>query len=62
MPNIISTCCNVTVQDGMKLEFPYDNRWPVHVNIRYCDSCGKECEEIEACEICGEIGCTGDCL
>ena len=62
MPNnIVSTCCNVTVQDGLKIAFPYDNRYAVHQNIRYCDSCGKECDEVQACECCGLTSCGGDC-
>lgn len=61
MPNIVSTCCNVTVQDGLKISFPYDNRYAVHQKIRFCDSCGKECDEVEACEECGVVGCTGGC-
>lgn len=61
MPNIVSECCNVTVQDGMKRDFPYDNFRPIYYSIRYCDSCGKECDEVEACEVCGVPGCSGEC-
>lgn len=48
--------------DGIDREFPLGGiTWSIAYNIKVCECCGKECDEVEACEICGVVGCSGEC-
>lgn len=63
MPNIVSECCNRSVDDGIYRDFPLGGTtWGISYKLKVCSCCGKECDEVEACEGCGVVGCAGDCL
>jgi hypothetical protein len=60
--NTISQCCKASVSPDLKREYPLGgNTWSQTFKIEVCDSCQKECETMEACEICGEVNCQGEC-
>lgn len=61
MPNLVSECCHRTVVVGSFKEFPLGgSTWYQSFKVDVCECCGKECDEVEACEVCGVVGC-GEC-
>lgn len=64
MPNVnyVSECCHRSTEDGINREFPLGgSTWSIAYKIKVCECCGKPCDEVEACEVCGVVGCGGDC-
>lgn len=62
MPNLVSECCNRTAVDGIDREFPLGGQsWSIAYKIKVCECCGKPCDEVEECEVCGVVGCGGEC-
>jgi hypothetical protein len=52
--NIVSNCCGASIESGTREEFPLGGRtWRIGYSITVCERCGKECEEVEACDYCG---------
>lgn len=62
MPNLVSECCLRSVDDGTYRDFPLGGTtWGINYKTKVCSCCGKECDEVEACEECGLVGCQGEC-
>lgn len=62
MPNLVSECCNRSTENGTYREFPLGgSTWGIDYKIKVCECCGKECDEVEACEVCGVVGCSEEC-
>jgi hypothetical protein len=60
--NIVSQCCKASVSTYLKREYPLGGQmWSQTFKIDVCDSCHKECETMESCEVCGEVTCKGEC-
>lgn len=60
--NIVSECCHAPVIIGNKPEYPLGGKvWRELYRIELCGKCGKECETVQACEVCGEVNCYGLC-
>jgi hypothetical protein len=58
----VSNCCEASVIEGVRREYPLGGRtWGMDYKLQVCDKCKKECDEVAACEVCGEISCKGEC-
>lgn len=53
----ISKCCGKSTFEGMHREYPLGgSTWGINYKVTCCEGCGQECEEVEACDQCGEPG------
>jgi hypothetical protein len=58
--NLVSQCCKASVSPDLKREYPLGGTmWSQTFKIDVCESCQKECETMEVCEVCGEVDCLG---
>lgn len=60
--NLVSDCCERMTVQSTKHEYPLGGTtWFQSFKVTTCTGCGQECEHVEACENCGEVGCMGVC-
>lgn len=61
--NQVSDCCHRSIVFKYGREFPLGGvTWGISTKEPVCESCGKDCGEVDQCEVCGVVGCLGDCI
>lgn len=60
--NQVSDCCHREIVQAARMEFPLGgSTFGIPYTEPICTCCGKDCAEVDQCEICGVVGCLGDC-
>jgi hypothetical protein len=60
--NLVSDCCHAEIETRKGVEYPLGgSTWGIRYKYEACIKCGEACDKVEACEVCGEVGCRGEC-
>lgn len=60
--NVVSSCCHRSIIRGSRIEHPLNDRFYISYSFDMCECCGGESPDtVEECEVCGVVGCAGDC-
>jgi hypothetical protein len=60
--NQVSHCCHYEIGQASRIEFPLGGSYGIPYTEPVCTCCGKDCSPVDQCEVCGVVGCKGDCL
>jgi hypothetical protein len=61
--NQVSHCCHYEIGQAPRIEFPLSgSTYGIPYTEPVCTCCGKDCSPVDQCEVCGVVGCLGDCI